>query len=119
MRKILFLDSSCYDAGFEVFWKNGNAGSIGRLAMIIVITTVPATNTARKFIVVNPIAARSVARGYRPREGDGIHSRLPTWVAGGAVSDARFIILYQVSLNTCTFINPPAFVIMSDTGDAR
>ena len=43
----------------------------------------------------NPLvtnAARSVARGQRPREGDGIHFRLPTWVAGGAVSDTRFII---------------------------
>ena len=30
------------------------------------------------------------ARAHRAREGDGIHSRLPTWVAGGAVSDARF-----------------------------
>jgi len=35
--------------------------------------------------------ANSAVRAHRAREGDGIHFRLPTWVAGKVVSVARFM----------------------------
>ena len=74
-----------YDDTYEILICDGIKN------LIILVTNGQRTlinNKLLKPLVTN--AAQSVARGQRPREGDGIHFRLPTWVAGGAVSDTRF-----------------------------